>query len=52
MKKYSRGIFSVLGAAVLGIMAGCVSPCADSAFGKYDDAKEIQIIDLKRTSQS
>ena len=52
MKKYSRGIFSVLGAAVLGIMAGCVSPCADSAVGKYDDAKEIQIIDLKRTSQS
>ena len=52
MKKYSRGIFSVLGAAVLGIMAGCVSPCTDSAFGKYDDAKEIQIIDLKRTSQS
>ena len=33
-------------------MAGCVSPCTDSAFGKYDDAKEIQIIDLKRTSQS
>ena len=52
MKKYSRGIFSVLGAAALGVMAGCVSPCADSAFGKYDDAKEIQIIDLKRTSQS
>ena len=52
MKKYSRGIFSVLGAAVLVIMAGCVSPCTDSAFGKYDDAKEIQIIDLKRTSQS
>ena len=52
MKKYSRGIFSVLGAAALGVMAGCVSPCADSAFGKYDDAKEIQRIDLKRTSQS
>ena len=44
--------FSIVGAAALGFAAGCASPCADSAFGKYDDAKEIKIIDLKRTSQS
>ena len=44
--------FSIIGAAALGFAAGCASPCADSAFGKYDDAKEIKIIDLKRTSQS
>ena len=43
---------SALGAAALGIVAGCASPCADATFGKYDDAKEVQIIDLKRTSQS
>ena len=36
MKKYSRGICSVLGAAALGVMAGCVSPCADAPFAKYD----------------
>ena len=52
MKKYSRGICSVLGAAALGVMAGCVSPCAESAFSKYDNAKEVEIIDLARTSQS
>ena len=44
--------FSIVGAAALGFAAGCASPCADSAFGKHDDAKEIQIFDLKRTSQS
>ena len=30
----------------------CAAPRGDAAFAKYDDAKEIQIIDLKRTSQS
>jgi len=43
---------SLVGAAALGITAGCASPCADSAFGKYDNVKEIKIFDLKRTSQS
>ncbi|MBO7683448.1 MAG: cupin domain-containing protein [Kiritimatiellae bacterium] len=43
---------SALGAAAIGIVAGCASPRADATFGKYDDAREIQIIDLKRTSQS
>ena len=42
----------VVGAASLGIVAGCASPCTDSAFAKYDDVKEIKIIDLARTSQS
>ena len=43
---------SVLGAAALGIAAGCASSRTDAAFAKYDDAKEIEIIDLARTSQS
>ena len=41
-----------LGAAALGIVAGCASPRTDATFGKYDDAKEIKIIELARTSQS
>jgi len=41
-----------IGTASLGIAAGCMSPRADTTFAKYDDAKEIEIIDLKRTSQS
>jgi len=48
---FSRWFF-VIGAAALGIVTGCASPRADSAFAKYDDAKEVEIIDLKRTSQS
>ena len=43
---------SIMGVAALGIAAGCASPRTDSTFGKYDDAKEIAIIELKRTSQS
>ena len=38
----------VVGAAVLNVLAGCAS----SALGKYDDATEISISELKRTSQS
>ena len=41
-----------MGAAALGIAAGCASPRTDAAFGKYDDAKEIVIDELARTSQS
>ena len=41
-----------MGAVALGIVAGCASPRTDATFAKYDDAKEIAIIDLKRTSQS
>jgi quercetin dioxygenase-like cupin family protein len=52
MKKSQNGWFLIIFAAILGIVAGCATPCADAPFGKYDDAKEIQIIDLKRTSQS
>ena len=29
---------SILGAAAVGMVAGCVAPSADSAVGKYDDA--------------
>ena len=43
---------SILGAAAIGIVAGCASPRNGSAFAKYDDAKEIEIVELKRTSQS
>ena len=52
MTKSQNRWFLAVFTAILGIMAGCVSPCADAPFAKYDDAKEIQIIDLKRTSQS
>ena len=52
MKKRCRGILSVLGAAAFGIVAGCASPCADTPFAKYDDAKEVQTIELVRTSRS
>ena len=44
--------FPIIGAAAIGILSGCATPRGDAAFAKYDDAKEIQIIDLKRTSQS
>ena len=41
-----------IGVIALGIVAGCASPRTDSAFAKYDDAKEVEVIELKRTSQS
>ena len=44
--------FWVVGVMTLGIVAGCALPRADSAFSKYDNAKEVEIIDLARTSQS
>lgn len=44
--------YMMIGAAALGLAAGCASPRNDSAFAKYDDAKEIQIVELARTSQS
>ena len=44
--------FLVVGVIALGIVAGCASPRTDSAFAKYDDAKEVEVIELKRTSQS
>ena len=50
--KFCSRCLSVLGAAALGVVAGCATPSTDAAFAKYDDAKEIEIIDLARTSQS
>ncbi len=47
-----KSVVYVLGAAFLGVATGCTSPRSGSAFAQYDDAKEISIIDLKRTSQS
>ena len=44
--------FLVVGAIALGIVAGCASPRTDATFAKYDDAKEVEVIELKRTSQS
>ena len=41
-----------IGVIALGIVAGCASLRTDSAFAKYDDAKEVEVIELKRTSQS
>jgi len=34
------------------MLAGCASSRTESPFGKYSDAKKIEIIDLARTSQS
>ena len=42
----------VVGAIALGIVSGCASPRNDTTFARYDDAKEIAIIELARTSQS
>ena len=50
--KFCCRCLSALGAAALGFVAGCATPGTDAAFAKYDDAKEIEIIDLARTSQS
>ena len=41
-----------LGAAVLAVATGCASPRAGDPFAKYDDAMEVQTIELARTSQS
>jgi len=49
---FRRNCLSILGSAALVVAAGCASPRTDTAFGKYDDAKEIKIIELARTSQS
>ena len=37
---------------VLSLFAGCASPCGSSPFAKYDDAKKVEIVELKRTAQS
>ena len=50
MRKFET--YMMIGAAALGLAAGCASPRTDSAFAKYDDAKEIEIVELARTSQS
>lgn len=42
----------VVSAALLALLVGCASLCKDSAFAKYDDAKEVAIIELARTTQS
>ena len=54
MKKcmVNRVVLFVIGTAVLGIVAGCASQCANAPFAKYDDAKEVLTIELARTSQS
>jgi quercetin dioxygenase-like cupin family protein len=45
-------VLSILVAASIGMLAGCASSRTESPFGKYSDAKKIEIIDLARTSQS
>ena len=39
-------------AMVLASLVGCASPRTCAPFAKYDDAKEVQTIELARTSQS
>ncbi len=43
---------ALLSATLLGMLAGCASPCKNTAFAEYDDAKEVAIIELASTSQS
>lgn len=53
MKNKFNGMFlSFAGAAVICVAAGCKAPCNGGAFAKYDEIKEIAIIELERTSQS
>jgi len=47
-----RVSLSVIGATALGIVVGCVSPCTDAPFAKYDNVKDVQTFELARTSQS
>ena len=47
-----RRCLAMIGAAALCVAAGCASPCADGPFAQYAAAKEVQKIELKRTSQS
>ena len=51
MKTYSI-VPVVLSAAVFSLLAGCASPCKDTTFAKYDEAKEVQVIELARTDKS
>ena len=50
--KFNRVFVSVAFATTFGAVVGCVSPCADPAFAKYDDIKEVKAFELARTSQS
>ena len=52
VKASGRFGLSVLSAAAVALLAGCASQCTDSAFAKYDNAKEVEILELKRTAQS
>ena len=45
-------LISAIGVAFVGLAAGCASPRNGSAFAKYDDAKQVETFELKRTSQS
>lgn len=42
----------VLSAAVFSLLVGCASQCKDPAFAKYDDVKDVEIIELARTGKS
>ena len=49
---FGRRSLPVLSAATLALLVGCASQSKNSAFAKYDDAKEVEIIELARTAQS
>jgi quercetin dioxygenase-like cupin family protein len=52
MKMLKSTIWGIGAAMALGVLAGCATSRTESAFGKYDDATEVKIIELERTSQS
>jgi len=47
----TRIFAAALGAAAC-MLAGCASSHANAAFGEYDKATEVKVMELKRTSQS
>ena len=49
---FGRRFVPAMSATVLSLLVGCASLCSESPFAKYDDAKEVSIIELERTAQS
>ncbi|MBR1921100.1 MAG: cupin domain-containing protein [Kiritimatiellae bacterium] len=45
-------VLPALSATLVTLLVGCAVPCRNSAFAKYDGAKDVEIIELARTAQS
>ena len=49
MKNIAKALAPIV---IPALLSGCASTCKDAAFAKYDDAKEVEVIELARTAQS